>query len=218
MIINPRCISHDWIPHSTNTQSKAKGWDKERQRQNSQAAHATEGIRQRKTKRQFHMQRASRNYEPIPLGARIADTMITGGEFFLKSPTTSAQEQSTFKHEKSSRIPVQGTRAREEEMAASSSRTLSVEECLKQLDDTLEKLKQSLQFQLDFLENLDTEAGRRMEQLEQDLTSVKIDFSEELDKLHQELKSPEEKFDDRIGELESKRSKLNLEWGEDSGK
>jgi hypothetical protein len=164
---------------------------------------------QRETKRQFHMQRAGRDYEPIPLGACIADTMITGGEFCLKSPTTSAQEQSAFKHEKSSRSPVQGTRAREEEMAASSSRTLSVEERLKQLDDTLEKLKQSLQFQLDFLENLDTEAGRRMEQLEQDLTSVKIGFSEELDKLHQELKSPQEKFEDRIGELESKLSKLN---------
>jgi DNA mismatch repair ATPase MutS len=103
-------------------------------------------------------------------------------------------------------------------MAASSSRTLSVEERLKQLDDTLEKLKQSLQFQLDFLENLDTEAGRRMEQLEQDLTFVKIGFSEELDKLHQELKSPQEKFEDRIGELEGKLSKLNLEWGENSGK
>jgi hypothetical protein len=82
----------------------------------------------------------------------------------------------------------------------------------------LEKLKNSLQFQLDFLENLDSEAGRRMEQLEQDLSFVKIGFSEELDKLHQELKSPQEKFEDRIGELEGKLSKLNLEWGENSGK
>jgi hypothetical protein len=51
-------------------------------------------------------------------------------------------------------------------MAVISSWNLSVEEHLKQLDDMLEKLEQSLQFQLDFLENLDTEAGRHMEQLE----------------------------------------------------
>ena len=99
-------------------------------------------------------------------------------------------------------------------MAVSSSRNLTVEERLKQLDDTLEKLKQSLQFQLDFLENLDTEAGRRLEQLEQDLTTVKIGFSEELDKLHQELKIPQDEFEDRIDELEGKLSKLNIEWGE----
>jgi hypothetical protein len=66
------------------------------------------------------------------------------------------------------------------------------------------------------LENLDSEAGRRMEQLEQDLSFVKIGFTEELDKLHQELKSPQEKFEDRIGDLEDKLSKLNLEWGDSS--
>jgi predicted nucleic acid-binding Zn-ribbon protein len=103
-------------------------------------------------------------------------------------------------------------------MAASSSRPLPVEERLKQLDDKLEKLKNMLQFQLDFLENLDSEAGRRMEQLEQDLSFVKIGFTEELDKLHQELKSPQEKFEDRIGDLEDKLSKLNLEWGDSSEK
>lgn len=99
-------------------------------------------------------------------------------------------------------------------MAASSSRPLTVEERLKQLDDKLEKLKNMLQFQLDFLENLDSEAGRRMEQLEQDLSFVKIGFSEELDKLQQELQNPQERFADRIGELEDKLSKMNLEWGE----
>ena len=70
-------------------------------------------------------------------------------------------------------------------MASSSSRPLPVEERLKQLDEKLEKLKNMLQYQLDFLENLDSEAGRRMEQLEQDLSFVKIGFTEELDKLHQ---------------------------------
>jgi chromosome segregation ATPase len=103
-------------------------------------------------------------------------------------------------------------------MAASSSRPLPVEERLKQLDEKLENLKNMLQYQLDFLENLDSEAGRRMEQLEQDLSFVKIGFTEELDKLHQELKSPQERFEDRIGGLEDKLAKLNLEWGDSSEK
>ena len=103
-------------------------------------------------------------------------------------------------------------------MASSSSRPLPVEERLKQLDEKLEKLKNMLQYQLDFLENLDSEAGRRMEQLEQDLSFVKIGFTEELDKLHQELKSPQERFEDRIEGLEDKLAKLNLEWGDNSEK
>ena len=69
-------------------------------------------------------------------------------------------------------------------MAASSNCNLTVEERLKKLDETLEKLKQTLQYQLDFLENLDTEAGRRLEHLEQDISTVKIGFTEELGKLH----------------------------------
>lgn len=122
----------------------------------------------------------------------------------LNPALDSTQEQSAVKFFQNSRRFVKVTRSGEEEMAASSSRPLSVEERLKQLDDKLEKLKNTLQFQLDFLENLDSEAGRRMEQLEQDLSFVKIGFSEELDKLHQELKSPQEKYEDRIGELEVK--------------
>jgi TolA-binding protein len=100
-------------------------------------------------------------------------------------------------------------------MAASSSRNLTIEERLKQLDETLESLKQTLQYQLDFLENLDSEAGRRLEQLEQDISTVKIGFTEELGKLHQELKSPKDEFEERIGQLEGKMSKLNIEWGKD---
>ena len=69
-------------------------------------------------------------------------------------------------------------------MVVSSSRNLTVEERLKKLDETLEKLKQTLQYQLDFLENLDTEAGRQLEHLEQDISTVKIGFTEELGKLH----------------------------------
>jgi SMC interacting uncharacterized protein involved in chromosome segregation len=144
--------------------------------------------------------------------------MITGGSLRINPVSPPAHEQIKFMHAQSRRRCFKGTNSGEEEMAASSSRSLPVEERLKQLDDKLEKLKNMLQFQLDFLENLDSEAGRRMEQLEQDLSFVKIGFTEELDKLHQELKSPQEKFEDRIGDLEDKLSKLNLEWGDNSEK
>jgi hypothetical protein len=103
-------------------------------------------------------------------------------------------------------------------MAASSSNKLTMEERLKIMDSTLENLKQMLQFQLDFLENLDSEAGRRMEKLEQDITTAKFGFTEELSKLHQELKNPKEEFEERIGQLEVKMSQLNNEWKKDPKK
>jgi hypothetical protein len=90
-----------------------------------------------------------------------------------------------------------------------------MEERLKAMDSTLENLKQMLQFQLDFLENLDSEAGRRMEKLEQDITTTKFGFTEELSKLHQELKNPKKEFEERIGQLEVKMSQLNNEWKKD---
>jgi hypothetical protein len=164
-------------PRSANIPSQAQGRDKKRQRQDLGTVRAIEGIGQRETRRPTHMKRAGHELAPIPLGACTTERMITRGGICINPLTSSVQEQTTFRHGKSSRSFVKGTRARGEEMAASSSQNLSVEERLKQLDDTLEKLKQSLQFQLDFLENLDTEAGRRMEQLEQDLSSVKIRFS-----------------------------------------
>jgi hypothetical protein len=155
---------------------------------------------------------------PMPLGTSTAGVMMWGGPpsinprpfdpipQFIRRQVQSRRSRRSFS---TPEIPV---------MAASSSRPLPVEERLKQLDEKLEKLKNMLQYQLDFLENLDSEAGRRMEQLEQDLSFVKIGFTEELDKLHQELKSPQERFEDRIGGLEDKLAKLNLEWGDSSEK
>jgi hypothetical protein len=109
----------------------------------------------------------------------------------------------------------QSARNRGGEMAASSSSNLTMEERLKLMDAALESLKQTLQYQLDFLENLDSEAGRRLEQLEQDISTVKFGFTEELSKLHQELKNPKDEFEERIGQLEGKMSKLNIEWRKD---
>ena len=101
-------------------------------------------------------------------------------------------------------------------MASSSTGKLSTEERLKEMDKALENLKQLLQNQLDFLENLDTEAGRRLENLKVDITTTKIGFSEELDKLHKELKNPQHEFEERMDQLEAKMAQLNSDWTQDS--
>jgi uncharacterized protein YceH (UPF0502 family) len=79
-------------------------------------------------------------------------------------------------------------------------------------------MKQMLHYQLDFLQNLDEEAGRRMERLEGDITTTKFEISEELGKLHKELKNPKKEFEDRITQLEEKMAKLNSEWNQEPEK
>jgi hypothetical protein len=177
-----------------------------------------EEIKPQVPKRPSHLISQDYNPAPIPLGASKAGKMMTGSFSSINPASPTTNSQFNLNHAQSRRRRPKDLNSGELEMAASSSRPIPVEERLKQLDEKLEKLKNMLQFQLDFLENLDSEAGRRMEQLEQDLSFVKIGFTEELDKLHQELKSPQEKFEDRIGDLEDKLSKLNLEWGESSEK
>jgi hypothetical protein len=177
-----------------------------------------EEILQQDFNRSSHLPRDSSEIAPIPTGGCTAGTIIAGAHSSLYSNSSpnfnhSKLKQTQCKHAQSRRIV-----SETERMAASSSRPITVEERLKQLDDKLEKLKNMLQFQLDFIENLDSEAGRRMEQLEQDLSFVKIGFAKELDKLQQELQNPQERFADRIGELEDKLSKMNLEWGDSSEK
>jgi hypothetical protein len=112
-----------------------------------------------------------------------------------------------------------GTRSKARRTMASSSKgPMSTEERLKEMDKTLANLQQMLQHQLDFLENLDVEAGRRLEQLESDITLTKIGFAEELDKLHQELKNPQQEFDERMEQLEAKMAQLNSTWNQDEEK
>ena len=177
-----------------------------------------EGIHSHAPKQSSHLNSQKHNPAPMPLGTSTAGEMMTGGSPSINSEPVAPIQQINCSHAQSRRSQLQNSSLEDPVMAASSSRPIPVEERLKQLDEKLEKLKNMLQFQLDFLENLDSEAGRRMEQLEQDLSFVKIGFTEELDKLHQELKSPQEKFEDRIGDLEDKLSKLNLEWGDSSEK
>jgi hypothetical protein len=61
---------------------------------------------------------------------------------------------------------------------------------------------------------LDEEAGRQMEQLEGDLNTLKFGITEELGKLHKELKSPKKEFEERITQLEDKMAKLNSDWNQ----
>jgi cell division protein ZapA (FtsZ GTPase activity inhibitor) len=54
-----------------------------------------------------------------------------------------------------------------------------------------------------------------MEQLEADITTTNIGFTEELDKLHKELKNPQQEFEERIDQLEEKMAQLNSDWKQD---
>jgi hypothetical protein len=161
------------------------------------------------------VQRRQQDHPPIPLGKSREGRNDECREGKIKSVRTLSLRENPHLLRKEPTERIQSTRTRGREMAASSSRNLTIEERLKQLDETLEGLKQTLQYQLDFLENLDSEAGRRLEQLEQDISTVRIGFTEELGKLHQELKSPKDEFEERIGQLEGKMSKLNIQWGKD---
>jgi chromosome segregation ATPase len=114
------------------------------------------------------------------------------------------------KNERTSRS--QGEEKKPTRMASSSRSKPTTEERLSAMDEALENLKQMLNYQLDFLQNLDIEAGRRLERLEGDITTTKFEISEELGKLHKELKNPKKEFEDKITQLEEKMAKLNSDW------
>ena len=61
-----------------------------------------------------------------------------------------------------------------------------------------------LNYQLGFLQNLDIDAGIILERLEGDITTTKFEITEELDKLHKELKDPKKEFETRITQTEEK--------------
>jgi chromosome segregation ATPase len=141
-----------------------------------------------------------------------------------RPPLILAQAKGCKKIRNPERVKQQSKRSRtrvvriRREMASSSKGKLSTEERLKEMDKALANLQQLLQHQLDFLENLDVEAGRRLEQLESDITMTKIGFAEELDKLHKELKNPQQEFDERMEQLEAKMAQLNSNWSQEEKK
>lgn len=75
-------------------------------------------------------------------------------------------------------------------MASSSGNKPTTEERLNSLEEDLQRLKHMLHHQMDFLQNLDIYAGRRLEMLEADITTTKFGLTEELGKLRKELKDP----------------------------
>lgn len=100
-------------------------------------------------------------------------------------------------------------------MASSSGSKPNTEDRLNALEDALKNLKQMLNHQLDFLQNLDIDAGRRLELLEGDITTTKFELTEELGKLRKELKDPKQEFEVRVNQLEEKMAQLNKDWKQD---
>ena len=48
--------------------------------------------------------------------------------------------------------------------------------------------------------------------IEDDITSTKIGFSEELEQISKEVKDPKKEFEDRVSKLEVQMEKLNKDW------
>jgi hypothetical protein len=61
----------------------------------------------------------------------------------------------------------------------------------------------------DFLQNLDGEAGRRMEVLELDIIHTRSGLCEELGKLKKELKDPQQEIEERVSSLEQQMEQMN---------
>jgi len=162
--------------------------------------------------------RTSRRPYPSDLANRKEDANRKEGKLKTRRGTQSltlssrkdsqeGAQPSKEKNEQTSRS--QGEEKKPARMASSSGSKPTTEERLSAMDEALENLKQMLNYQLDFLQNLDIEAGRRLERLEGDITTTKFEISEELGKLHKELKNPKKEFEDRITQLEEKMAKLN---------
>jgi hypothetical protein len=76
------------------------------------------------------------------------------------------------------------------EMESRSGNKPNIEDRLNELEYALKNLKQMLNHQLDFLQNLDIDVRRRLELLEGDITTMKFDLIEELGNLCKEIKDP----------------------------
>jgi hypothetical protein len=105
-----------------------------------------------------------------------------------------------------------GASRKEKEMASSSSNKPTIEERLNSLEEDLQRIKNMLHYQLDFLQNLDIDAGRCLEILEADITTTKFGLTKELGKLRKELRDPKQEFENRVSNLEEKMKQLNKEW------
>jgi len=80
-------------------------------------------------------------------------------------------------------------------MASSSGNKPNMEERITELEGSVQKLRNQLISLDDFLQNLDSEVGRHMEILENDIIHTKSDLNEELWKLWKEMKDPKKEFE-----------------------
>jgi exonuclease VII small subunit len=97
-------------------------------------------------------------------------------------------------------------------MASSSGNKPTMEERIAELEGSVQKLCNQLISLDDFLQNLDSEAGRHMEMLENDIIHTKSGLSEELWKLRKEMKDPKKEFEERVSSLEQQMEQMNKEW------
>jgi peptidoglycan hydrolase CwlO-like protein len=90
-----------------------------------------------------------------------------------------------------------------------------MEERITALEEEVEKLRGLLVNLDDFLQSLDSEAGRRMEVLENDILFTRSGLSEELWKLRKEMENPKQDHEARVRSLEQQMEQLNKEWKEE---
>jgi predicted nucleic acid-binding Zn-ribbon protein len=100
-------------------------------------------------------------------------------------------------------------------MALSSGPKPSAEARIIALEEELEKLWGLMVSLEDFLQNLDSEARRRMEALENDIIYTRSGLSEEIWKLRKELGKPKQDHEERMRNLEQQMEQLNKEWTEE---
>jgi hypothetical protein len=105
-----------------------------------------------------------------------------------------------------------GATRKEKDMASISGNKPTTKERLNSLEEDLQRFKHMLHHQLDFLQNLDIDAGRRLEMLEADIITKKFGLTEEMGKLRKELRDPKQEFENRVSNLEEKMKQLNKEW------
>ena len=100
-------------------------------------------------------------------------------------------------------------------MASSSGPKPTTEARLTALEEKLENLRGLMTNLDEFLQNLDSEAGRRMEALENDIIYTRSGLSEEIWKLRKELGKPKQDHEERMRNLEQQMEQLNKEWTEE---
>jgi hypothetical protein len=102
----------------------------------------------------------------------------------------------------------------EHAMASSSGPKPSVDARLTALEEKFDNLQVLMTNLNEFLHKLDSEAGRRMEALENDIIYTRSSLSEELWKLRKELGKPNQDHEERMKNLEKQMEQLNKDHAE----